>query len=73
MILNEIFCIIVFCFYVYCAIWNIPRFVYFLKCFKIKKCSNRECKFNSFCDKYKKILTEEEFERLLKMLDERHS
>ena len=70
MVLDLIFSIILFCFIVICVVWNIARFIYFIKCFKIKKCSNRNCRMNFCCDKYKEVLTAEEAEMLLKMLDE---
>lgn len=73
MMLGLIFSIILFCFFVICVIWNIARFIYFIKCFKIKKCSNRNCKMNFCCDKYKEVITDEEIERLIKMIDEWHS
>lgn len=56
-------------FFTYCVIWNIVRSFYFIKCFKTKDCSNKKCKFNSVCIKYKEVLSKEEIESLLKLLD----
>ncbi len=71
--LDLIFCIVLFCYFIFCVIWNITRFIYFIKCFKTRECSNRNCKFNYCCDKYEEVLTDEEVEMLLKMIDEWHS
>ncbi|GFI62341.1 hypothetical protein IMSAG049_01523 [Clostridiales bacterium] len=55
---------------IYMVVWNIKRFIYFIKCFKIKKCSNKNCKFNSYCNKYKTTLTKEEIEQLQNLIDQ---
>ncbi len=52
------------------VVFNVARFVYWLKCIKIKECSNRKCRFKIFCYKYCVKYTEEEIERLRKMIEE---
>lgn len=72
--MNEILQWIYTIFLVFLAIiiivFNIARVVYFFKCFKIKDCSNSNCHFKEFCDKYHEVLTEEEKESIRKILEE---
>ncbi len=70
MISYSLFCIALICYFVYATIWNITRFSYFIKCLKIKKCSDSTCKFNSSCTKYREELMEEDTERLLKLIEQ---
>ena len=69
-ILNLFFGPALICFLVYTVIWNIARLIYFIKCFKVKKCSNRNCKMSFCCGKYEEVLTKEEAEQLLKLIEE---
>lgn len=52
------------------ALWivgaNIVRIVIWVKCFKVKKCNNRKCLFR--CCKYKEILNEEDYQRILQII-----
>lgn len=43
---------------------------YRFKCRKKDICHDRNCRFTEHCDKYKHIYTDEELERINKMLDE---
>ena len=43
---------------------------YFIKCFKIKRCYDKNCKFHEHCWKYKDIFTKENLEKLLELLDQ---
>lgn len=49
-----------FCVYLY----------YQFRCRHKDSCSNRSCRFTEYCKKYKDVLTQEEIERLQKMVDE---
>lgn len=44
-------------------------FMYRIKCVYVKKCSDRQCRFRKFCNKYHKTLTQKEMESLIRMLD----
>ncbi|MDE7202442.1 MAG: hypothetical protein K2O91_11210 [Lachnospiraceae bacterium] len=72
--MNEIFQWIYNVFLVLYAIiiivFNIARVVYFFKCFKIKDCSNQNCHFKEFCDKYHEVLMEDEKDLIRKILEE---
>ena len=57
-------------FLLYSLAWNIVRFIYFVKCLKITECSNEKCKYKHFCSKYQDMITDEEIEELLKLLDQ---
>ncbi len=52
-------------------VFNIARLFYWIKCFKIKDCSKRDCPFQIFCYKYEEVYTEEDIERITKMLEEK--
>lgn len=43
---------------------------YFIKCRKIKKCGNSECRYKMYCPKYKDRITQEVKERLQNLLDQ---
>lgn len=62
--------IILILFTIIILIGNIIRLWYFVKCLKIKKCNNRKCKYKNNCFKYQDIITDEEKEELLRLLDE---
>lgn len=62
--------IILFMIYVICCVTWGPIFLYHtIKCFKVFDCHKKECRFHKFCDSYKEVLTEEEAEILIKMLE----
>jgi len=65
-VINAIFIVFWGC----TALWNVVRFYYFIKCIKVKRCSNRKCRFNQYCYKYQEVLTEEEVDELNKMIDQ---
>jgi len=52
------------------VVFNVARVVYWIKCFKIKDCSKRSCRFKVFCYKYYESYTEEDIARIMKMLEE---
>ncbi len=54
------------------VVFNVARIVYFIKCFKVKDCSDRHCQFKMFCHKYDEVYTDEEIARILAKLEERH-
>lgn len=56
-ILQCIFIIFFAVFVVVSVIFNIAQAMYFVKCFKVKECSNRNCYFKGFCDKYESVWT----------------
>lgn len=58
------------CFVGMIVVFNVARLVYWIKCFKIKDCCKRSCRFKVFCYKYYECYTEEDKERFRKMLDE---
>lgn len=58
-------------FMAYSVIWNLVHFFYWLKCFKIKTCTSRQCKFKHCCSKWEEVYTGEEKEALLQLV-ERH-
>lgn len=42
---------------------------HFIKCIRIKKCSDKNCKFHEYCLKYEGQITDKEIESLLNILD----
>ena len=54
------------------VVFNVARIVYFIKCFKVKDCSDRHCQFKMFCHKCDEVYTDEEIARILAKLEERH-
>ena len=50
-------------------IGNIIRLWYFIKCFNIKKCSNRKCRNKSYCDKYEHVWTTADREHLRDLIN----
>lgn len=52
------------------VIGNFIRCWYYIKCFKIKKCSDKQCRYNAYCHKYVEVLTQEDKERLQKLIDQ---
>ena len=51
------------------VIGNIIRIVYFIKCIKIKKCSDRNCRVNEYCPKYKFIWTDADIKEMQELTD----
>lgn len=64
--------IFMFFFILMIVVFNVARIVYFIKCFKVKDCSDRHCQFKMFCHKYDEVYTDEEIARILAKLEERH-
>ncbi len=56
-------------FAVYVIVWNIMRFIYWIKCFRVKTCYNRNCIFEISCDKLVETYTKEEKEAMLEMIE----
>ena len=50
--------------------FNTAHAMYFIKCFKIKKCSNKNCHFKEFCDKYEDVWMQEDIEKINKLIEE---
>lgn len=61
--------IFLFLFFAMIVVFNVARVIYFIKCIRVKRCSKDSCHFKIFCDKYHEKLTEEDIERIQKMLD----
>ncbi len=55
--------------FAYIIIWDIARAVYFFKCVGVKKCSNKKCFAKNTCRKYESVWTEEDIEKLHKLID----
>lgn len=62
--------IFMFLFIASIVIFNVARVIYWIKCFKLKECSKRSCLFKDFCYKYYMEYTDEEIERVQKMIDQ---
>jgi len=65
---NWIIAVALTLYFIVCVIWSIRLMYHTIKCFKVLKCSNRDCKFRKYCDSYKEVLTEEEAEELKELL-----
>ena len=50
-------------------IGNIVRLVYYIKCIRIKKCTDKQCRVKEYCPKYQESWTEEEREHLQRLID----
>lgn len=44
--------------------------LYLLKCFRVKKCYDRNCRYKTHCNKYRDVLTDEDRERIQKLIDQ---
>ena len=53
------------------VVFNLARLFYGIKCFKVEDCSHRDCPFRIFCYKYVEAYTDEDIERIMKMLEEK--
>ncbi|MDE6389736.1 MAG: hypothetical protein K2L82_18325 [Lachnospiraceae bacterium] len=42
---------------------------YLVKCFRVKKCYKRNCRYKTHCRRYVDILTDEDRERIQKLID----
>lgn len=70
-IIIDIFLNIFFLYFILITVrFNIIHFICFIKCFRIGECANRKCYFRDYCNKYVDIPTEEEFDRIEKLLKE---
>ncbi|MCM1217827.1 MAG: hypothetical protein NC548_25325 [Lachnospiraceae bacterium] len=49
-------------------VFNTARIIYGIRCFKVKKCSDRTCRFKKFCRVYEKAFTEDEVRELQRMI-----
>ena len=52
------------------VISNLMHVWYRVKCIRVKKCSNRQCRYRSHCPKYRDKLTGEDKQRIEKLLDQ---
>ena len=55
--------------FAYIIVWYIDKILYFFKCDGVKKCSNKRCLAKDTCQKYAPVWTEEDMERLYKLID----
>ncbi len=51
-------------------IWNFIHFGYWIKCRKLKACSSRQCSFRYYCRKWSETYTEEDKERISKLIQQ---
>lgn len=73
MIKIKLTSILIILFFLYSFIWNIIRFIYFIKCLKNAECSNADCRNKNYCSKYDSKLTEADVKELLKLLEKYNS
>lgn len=52
------------------ALWNVARMIYGIICFRIEECSNRDCYFKCFCNKYNEPISDEELDFLYALLED---
>lgn len=64
MILNYVIGILLCSVIPILVVLNIARFIMWIKCFKIKECSNRKCRYHVCCRKYKDEYEERQTEDL---------
>lgn len=51
------------------TIWGLVHFCYWFRCRKKDTCHNRNCKWCEHCQKYDHVFTDEEKERIQKLID----
>ena len=49
---------------------DIIELVMWIKCFKVTGCSDRKCPVKNMCYKYQERMTEEDYQRILKKIEE---
>lgn len=69
-VVSYAFCISIFLLIVYTVIWNFIHLGYWIKCFKIKTCISKQCRFRHYCRKWVETYTEEEKEKLLQLIEQ---
>lgn len=52
------------------VVGNLINLWYWIKCFRKTKCSNRKCRYKAYCNKYKEVITQEDRERIQKLIDQ---
>lgn len=65
--------ILIFLFALCCIVWNIIRLFYYVRCFKMEQCTDKQCPMKTNCNKWIEIYTEEDwliFEKLLEKMEE---
>lgn len=67
-ITKLIFAIFFVAFVMITITFNIACIIYFVKCFRIKQCSNKSCYYKGFCEKYRTVWTKENKERINKLI-----
>ncbi len=67
---GYVFIIIIFLFTIYIVIWNFIHLGYWIKCFKVKTCSSKQCMFHRYCGKWAEMYTEEEIKELLQLIEQ---
>ena len=70
-IVSYAFVISISLFGIYTVIWNFIHLVYWIKCFKVKTCTSKQCKFRHYCRKWTETYTKEEKEKLLQLIEQR--
>ena len=70
-IVSYAFVISISLFGIYTVIWNFIHLGYWIKCFKVKTCNSRQCKFNHYCGKWVETYTKEEKEESLPLIEQR--
>lgn len=48
---------------------NAVRFIYWLKCLKVKQCQDTKCQYRQYCRKWIETYSEEEITNLYKILE----
>ncbi|HBA69451.1 MAG TPA: hypothetical protein DCZ40_08865 [Lachnospiraceae bacterium] len=54
----------------YTAVWNFIRLGYWIKCFKVKTCTSKQCRFRRSCSKWTETYTKREKEELLHLIEQ---
>ena len=57
-------------FVIYTVIWNFVHLGHWIKCFKVKTCTSKRCKFNRYCSKWIETYTKEEKEEMLQLIEQ---
>lgn len=64
-IIEQIVSVYIAIFWTSIVVGNIIRLIVFIKCFKVKNCTNDNCPICTYCRKYHCIMTEEYKEELI--------
>ncbi|MCM1064689.1 MAG: hypothetical protein NC420_09515 [Eubacterium sp.] len=64
--------LVIICF-IFLITGNIVRFIYWLKCFKIKQCQNTQCRYRQYGSKWIETYSQEDIENLYKVIEQYES